>query len=61
AKAIYDYLASSDDANEVSFDKNDILEVSNMTGNWWMVKTSNGETGIAPKNFLVALNEQQVA
>lgn len=51
-RGLYDYNASPDDANELSFKKGEMLRVENTIGNWWLGRNSKGEVGMCPSNYL---------
>ncbi|KAI9139892.1 hypothetical protein BKA69DRAFT_1083192 [Paraphysoderma sedebokerense] len=56
AKALFDYAANPSDPQELSFKKDDLLDVANPEGNkWWYCKKADGSTGIAPSNYLQLL------
>jgi hypothetical protein len=48
-------MANPSDSKEISFEKDDILNVLADNGNWWIVKKVTLEgvsTGLAPRNYL---------
>ncbi|KAI0737184.1 hypothetical protein C8Q80DRAFT_429739 [Daedaleopsis nitida] len=52
AKALYNYTASPDDPNEISFTKGEILKVRNRSAKWWRATKDDGTEGIVPSNYM---------
>ncbi|ORX85633.1 hypothetical protein K493DRAFT_84740 [Basidiobolus meristosporus CBS 931.73] len=52
ARAIYTYEASDSDPNEISFTRDEVLDIVDTKGKWWQARRSDGTIGIVPSNYL---------
>ncbi|KAJ1975171.1 Transmembrane osmosensor [Dimargaris xerosporica] len=52
ARAKYNYEASPDDPNELSFEKDEFMEIVDIKGKWWQARKMDGSIGIVPSNYL---------
>lgn len=43
---------SAEDPNELSFEKDEVLDILDKRGNWWQARKSDGTTGIVPSNYV---------
>ena len=55
AKALEPYIAPSWCSNDLSFQRDEELELSTRSGLWWLARNEEGETGIVPADHLVPL------
>ncbi|KIM82232.1 hypothetical protein PILCRDRAFT_820615 [Piloderma croceum F 1598] len=49
--AFLSYVASADDANEISFEQNELLDIADIQGCWRRAKKADGTEGIVPWYF----------
>lgn len=56
ARARFSYDARTSDG-EIPFKEGEVLEVCDMTGNWWYCRRDNGDIGICPRNYLELIGE----
>ncbi|KAF9459215.1 hypothetical protein BDZ94DRAFT_1054728 [Collybia nuda] len=57
AQALHTYTASPDDSTELSFRKGEMLEIFSKSDLWWEARKADGTTGIAPSNYLLAIED----
>lgn len=59
AKALFNYSGSVSDPNELSFMKNEVLEIYDNSGRWWQAKKADGSLGIVPSNYVKVIKEEE--
>ena len=59
-KAAVPYRANPAFPNELSFEKDEVLEVTEREPGWWNARNRNGETGIVPSPFFIYAEEARL-
>ncbi|KAG8700763.1 Cytoplasmic protein nck2 [Ceratobasidium sp. 394] len=57
AWALYTYTASPDDPKEMSFSEDEILDILDKSGEWWVARKKDGTVGIVPSNYLQSIGD----
>lgn len=55
ARTLFNYVASVEDQNELSFSKGEILDILDNQGSWWHARKGDGTIGIVPSNYVKLL------
>jgi SHO1 osmosensor len=60
ARAKYAYTANPEDSTELSFAKDEILEIVDNKGKWWHARKADGSTGVVPSNYVEIIGTNNV-
>ncbi|KAI9595949.1 hypothetical protein BDF19DRAFT_421962 [Syncephalis fuscata] len=52
ARAKYAYTANPEDNTELSFAKEEVLDIADNKGKWWHARKADGAIGVVPSNYL---------
>ncbi|RDB21537.1 High osmolarity signaling protein SHO1 [Hypsizygus marmoreus] len=55
ARALYAYIANPGDPDGLTFDKDELLTITNYSGRWWWAHKADGSKGIVPSNYFPSL------
>ncbi|KAJ6508465.1 hypothetical protein C8R45DRAFT_967522 [Mycena sanguinolenta] len=60
ARARSSYTANPSDPNEISFRKNELLDIAHKRGRWWVArKAVDGAVGVVPSTYLEIISEYE--
>ena len=59
-KAAYPYVADPRKSEELSFEKDEVMEAYDMKPGWWYAKKNTGESGVVPAPYFILDGEARI-